>query len=266
MNLSRKLPLCFAAVALAVACAGLFGLSELNRSITTYRGAVTNYSEAQEVETMLSTFKTQVQEWKNTLLRGKNDTERAKYWKAFTDSEQEVRIQTAALTAKVAPGAARDLLAQFALAHAQMGQDYRKGYADFTAAQFDPAIGDTAVKGKDRSPTELLNQARKQIVAATEASVARASASSESATMLSLIAMLLGASGAIAAGVVVSRSIVRPLKHAVLVAQSVAAGDLSMAIDVRTTDETGQLLAALREMNASLTNIVREVRTGAETI
>jgi len=266
MNLSRKLPMCFAAVALAVACAGLFGLTELNRSITTYQGAVTNYSEAQEVETMLSTFKTQVQEWKNTLLRGKNDAERAKYWKAFAASEQEVNAQAAALTAKVAPGQARDLLAQFTLAHAQMGVDYRQGYAAFAAAAYDPAIGDAAVKGKDRSPTELLNEARKQIVATTEASVARAAASSARATMLSLVAMLLGASGAIAAGVVVSRTIVRPLKHAVQVAQAVAAGDLSMAIEVRTQDETGHLLAALHAMNASLKTIVTEVRTGADTI
>ena len=83
MKLSRKLPLCFAAVAIVVACAGFFGLSELNRSIGTYRGAVTSYSQAQGVETLLSTFKTQIQEWKNTLLRGKDDAQRAKYWKAL---------------------------------------------------------------------------------------------------------------------------------------------------------------------------------------
>jgi methyl-accepting chemotaxis protein-1 (serine sensor receptor) len=266
MKLSRKLPVCFAAVAIAVACAGMFGLSELNRSITTYRGAVANYSEAQEVETMLSTFKTQVQEWKNTLLRGKNENERAKYWKAFAESEHDVATQTAALAAKVAPGEARNLLAQFAQAHAQMGEDYRKGYAAFTEAAFDASVGDAAVKGKDRSPTELLNQARKQILSTTEASVARATASSERATMLSIIAMLLGASCAIVAGVIVSRSLVRPLKHAVEVAQSVAAGDLSTEIDVTSNDETGQLLDALRSMNASLKIIVTEVRTGAETL
>lgn len=122
MKLSQKLPLCFAAIAIAVAGAGLFGLSELNHSITTYRGAVTNYSEAQEVETTLSTFKTQVQEWKNTLLRGKNDDDRAKYWAAFLASEQQVSKQAVALSTKIAPGEARNLLEQFAVAHGQMGK------------------------------------------------------------------------------------------------------------------------------------------------
>jgi methyl-accepting chemotaxis protein len=266
MKLSQKLPIYFVVVAIVVASAGLFGLSQLNNSISTYRGAITNYSQAQEVETLLSTFKTQVQEWKNTLLRGKNDNDRAKYWKAFADSESEVKAQTAALTSKIAPGSARTLLTQFGQAHAQMGNDYRKGYAAFTAAAFDATVGDAAVKGKDRSPTELLNQARKQIISATEASVAQAAASSERATMLSLIAMVIGASGAVAAGIIVSRSIVRPLRHAVDVAQSVAAGDLSTQIAAASNDETGQLLTALGAMNASLKTIVTNVRAGAETI
>jgi methyl-accepting chemotaxis protein len=75
---------------------------------------------------------------------------------------------------------------------------------------------------------------------------------------------------ALAAGIGIAwfatRSITRPLNQAVQVAQTVAKGDLTSRIDVQSTDETGQLLRALKEMNASLVNIVGQVRTGADTI
>ncbi len=64
----------------------------------------------------------------------------------------------------------------------------------------------------------------------------------------------------------ITRSITRPVNHAVQVAQSVAAGDLSSHVEVSSQDEIGQLLMALRDMNGSLTTIVSEVRTGADTI
>jgi two-component system sensor histidine kinase/response regulator len=50
----------------------------------------------------------------------------------------------------------------------------------------------------------------------------------------------------------ITRSITLPLRHAVQTAQRVAAGDLSAHIEVGTQDETGQLLAALRNMMQSL--------------
>ncbi|HKW84705.1 MAG TPA: methyl-accepting chemotaxis protein [Burkholderiaceae bacterium] len=65
---------------------------------------------------------------------------------------------------------------------------------------------------------------------------------------------------------IVTRSITRPIGRAVLVAQTVAAGDLSSKIEVDTTDETGQLLLALKEMNASLQRIVAEVRQSSDGI
>jgi methyl-accepting chemotaxis protein len=266
MKLSRKLPLCFAAVALVVACAGLFGLSALNRSIDTYGHAVTTYGQADAVQTLLSAFKTQIQEWKNTLLRGKDEAERAKYWQAFQDSERRVTQQVAKLGADLPTGKQRDLIEQFGRAHAQMGQDFRKGYEQFVAAGFEASVGDLAVKGKDRAPSELLAELNEQIVAATHESVAAAEASSKRATLLSLIAMVLGSGAAIVAGVLVSRSIVRPLGRAVEVAQTVAAGDLRTRIEVTSNDETGQLLRALKDMNASLKQIVSKVRSGAETI
>jgi methyl-accepting chemotaxis protein len=64
----------------------------------------------------------------------------------------------------------------------------------------------------------------------------------------------------------VTRSITRPLNEAVNVAQRVAAGDLTTVVDVKTTDETGILLQALKDMNASLVRIVGEVRGGTESI
>jgi methyl-accepting chemotaxis protein len=61
-------------------------------------------------------------------------------------------------------------------------------------------------------------------------------------------------------------SITRPLHKAVQVAQTVAAGNLNSRIDVRSGDETGLLLQALKDMNASLVNIVGQVRQGTDTI
>ena len=46
------MPFVVYAVALVVACAGFFGLSELNRSLGTYGGAVTSYGHAEDVETL----------------------------------------------------------------------------------------------------------------------------------------------------------------------------------------------------------------------
>ena len=64
----------------------------------------------------------------------------------------------------------------------------------------------------------------------------------------------------------IARSITRPMNHAIKVAQSVAAGDLSTQIEVRNRNETGQLMQALKDMNASLVRTVRQVRVGTHAI
>ncbi len=70
----------------------------------------------------------------------------------------------------------------------------------------------------------------------------------------------------VAATVLITRSITRPLAQALGIAQTIASGDLSSKIEVRSADETGRLLVALRDMNGSLMNIIGEVREGADVI
>ena len=61
-------------------------------------------------------------------------------------------------------------------------------------------------------------------------------------------------------------SIVRPLDEAVELAGAVAKGDLTQHIEVKSTDEVGKLLQALKGMNESLAGIVAEVRGTTDSI
>jgi methyl-accepting chemotaxis protein len=64
----------------------------------------------------------------------------------------------------------------------------------------------------------------------------------------------------------IARAVAQPLAFAVEVARRVAAGDLTADIVVKSKDETGQLMQALKDMNDSLQKIVGEVRSGTDTI
>lgn len=59
-----------------------------------------------------------------------------------------------------------------------------------------------------------------------------------------------------------TRSIVRPLEHAVRITNAVADGDLTQEVRPEGRDETALLLHALRNMTVRLRTIVGEVRQG----
>jgi methyl-accepting chemotaxis protein len=61
-------------------------------------------------------------------------------------------------------------------------------------------------------------------------------------------------------GWALSRGIVRDVNQAKEVAQRIAAGDLTVNIQVEGKDESAQLLQALQDMKENLSNIVRNVR------
>src|SRR5450830_438742 len=87
----------------------------------------------------------------------------------------------------------------------------------------------------------------------------------QSANLLIVLEVLVLALGIVCAWYLTT-GITRPLITAVGISRRVAEGDLSVDITVTTTDEAGQLLQALKDMNISLRNIVGNVRTGTDTI
>jgi methyl-accepting chemotaxis protein len=70
----------------------------------------------------------------------------------------------------------------------------------------------------------------------------------------------------IALGYIISRSVTRPLARAVDAANRLAEGDLTVAVEATSRDETGQLLLAMQNMVTRLSQVVAEVNGGAEAL
>jgi methyl-accepting chemotaxis protein len=99
-----------------------------------------------------------------------------------------------------------------------------------------------------------------------EVSAQAAAAEARSAELMMMILGVTATLGGVVSAVLLTRSITRPIHEAVRVAQTVAAGDLTSRIEVRSTDETGQLLTALKTMNDNLLRIVGDVRMSSDSI
>ncbi|MDF8359990.1 methyl-accepting chemotaxis protein [Achromobacter anxifer] len=86
------------------------------------------------------------------------------------------------------------------------------------------------------------------------------------------VLMAVGAGGVIAALLVFAtyvflrRRVLLPLKEAGHHFDRIAGGDLTARVDVRNTNEIGQLFAALKRMQESLTRTVASVRRGVDEI
>jgi len=74
-------------------------------------------------------------------------------------------------------------------------------------------------------------------------------------TGLTVLSALIGAG----LGVALTRSLVRPIAYAERVAERIAKGDLTEAIQITGRDETSRLLVALQSMQARLQQIIREI-------
>ncbi len=267
MKLRHKLPLALGMALLLVAGSSGFGLMRMNHAVAAYRDTLQQRVTAErEVSAALDAFKVQVQEWKNTLLRGKDPAHLQKHWAAFEKREAEVRERSGRLVASLPPGEGRTLVERFAKEHVTLGAGYRRGLEALTAARFDPSAGDAAVTGIDRVPAQLLADAGRAIAADSAAAAAAADAEAASALRLSLIGMGLAALAGLAGGVWLTRSIVRAMGEVSDATRRLADGDLAHRIEPRGHDEFGELQRALRHLQDGWAGIVATVRDNAENV
>jgi methyl-accepting chemotaxis protein-1 (serine sensor receptor) len=84
--------------------------------------------------------------------------------------------------------------------------------------------------------------------------------------LVSIAAVIVGLLAALVSYLTLSRAIGRPLAEALGHFDAIAAGDLRRPVVVASRDEMGQLLEGIAKMQRSLTETVRSVRGGSESI
>ncbi|MGP9825568.1 methyl-accepting chemotaxis protein [Ectopseudomonas khazarica] len=108
----------------------------------------------------------------------------------------------------------------------------------------------------------LLQRVDQALQAQQQAMQAERKASSGLIVVAAALALLFG----LAAAIIISLVIVRPLKRVIALAESVAGGDLSVHLEQDRRDEIGQLLAAMQRMAGNLRDMVGRLQGGVAQI
>ena len=213
-----------------------------------------------QIQALTVEFKTQVQEWKNVLLRGSDPAALEKYWGSFEKSERRIQADGAVLQKQISEPKIKELLEQFLKTHMEMGAAYRKGVQAFKDSNFDPKAGDKAVKGIDRAPTELLGKAAEGIVSIDENTAKETVAGGYQGILTSLGLMAAAVLVAfIAFMVLVKRNIVDPANQLVQDLGRLARGDFTVTVTHSTEDEIGKIAESAEKIRLDLGGIIAKV-------
>jgi methyl-accepting chemotaxis protein len=216
---------------------------------------------------MLVDFKTQVQEWKNTLLRGEDSEQRTKYWQRFQDREQDIQDEGRELLSHLEQGEAATLVSRFLDAHKSMGSAYRQGFDAFEAQGYDHRAGDKAVKGIDREPAKLLSEAAGKIAEMVKLRSEEAAAKAYSGltvfnTVLGVVIVLF----ALASIWVINKAIVAPSQELIGVISRISSGKINNEIHIQRDDELGKLADASRHLQSFLQELAHRLNSTDEDL
>ena len=228
-----------------------------------------------EIEAALTTFKTQVQEWKNILIRGNDAKQYDTYLGRFNGAEkkvQETLVQARTHMAELGIATA-DIEALIA-EHRTLGSKYREALASFN--QRDPEAGkkvDRLVSGIDRATASGMDK----VVASVEKAAIelmqaqRVSTETDYRDALTLNSVLAAIGIIVSLGIVIAvlRGLFKSLggepDYAAQIVRRVAEGDMTATVELKKGDETS-LLAAMSQMIARLTQIIGDVRGSADAL
>jgi methyl-accepting chemotaxis protein len=155
------------AVILGLGLFSVYSLSEANNRVDeSLRLSTTLIDAIDSARTAQVDFKKQVQEWKDTLLRGWTDPDVfKKYLDAFHDDERKVQTEFSKLAGLMATlGINQEKLKETVRSHSELSPKYMEALKSYKSGDLQSAhVVDQQVIGIDRAPTDLIDGLVKSI-------------------------------------------------------------------------------------------------------
>lgn len=220
------------------------------------------------IEQANSEFKTQVQEWKNVLLRGKDPAALDKYWSAFQAQEQQVQETLASLAALPAlPAQTLTSVKELRDEHQRLGQAYRRGYEAFIAAEQDSTAGDLAVKGVDRAASQQMSALVADLSQVAEAQSAAISEQADSVTLIGILVLIFAGIALTLFSVWrIDRNLVAPIRTLIEQVAALSHGRIGKRVNMRREDELGQLADAANTLNDFLADTFAQLQASTREL
>ncbi|REE19172.1 methyl-accepting chemotaxis sensory transducer with TarH sensor [Paraburkholderia sp. BL27I4N3] len=267
ITIKARIGLTMAFLAALLVAIGVFGLIGMSRSNDAYKDTFTNampsavnignaelFAARERLALDRAAFMIGTPEAPPTLerartMRATSDT----WWKKYMDLPRD---------------ADEDRLAQDVVSKREALHQQMDAFATIVAANDSPKLVDGA-KRLQAAYNDLANSddaLRKYQFTSAKEGYDTAQGSFEVFRMVSAGALLIGVLAAVISYLTLSRAIARPLDAALGHFDAIAAGDLRRPVVVTSRDEMGQLLEGIAKMQRSLTETVRTVRSGSESI
>ena len=267
ITIKARIGLTMAFLAALLVAIGVFGLFGMSRSNDAYKDTFTNampsavdignaelYAARERLALDRAAFMIGTPESAPTLERARlmrttSDT----WWKKYMDLPRD---------------AEEDRLAQVVVGKRDALHQQADAFAAIVAASDQSKLIDSA-KRLQVAYNELANAdeaLRKFQFESAKAGYDSAQSQFDLFRLVSAGALLVGVLAAALSYLVLSRAIARPLDEALGHFDAIAAGDLRRPVVVTSRDEMGRLLEGIAKMQRSLTETVRTVRSGSESI
>lgn len=269
LRIGTRLGIGFAILTIFLCGIGLFGAKQLSGTSELIRYSVEErYATVSLVEEIRRSVSQQIVLLHFAVLSAKEPSEAQKYIQAYDDglrknTERFQKLKTLMVTPKD-----EESYARLTAARIEFG-DYRKQVFDLITQNRDEEAREFLLKSLRPSEVKFLEEMRSMVdyqTALVNSGVKDAVRMADDSVWVT--AELAGAAVVLALiiSLIVTRSITGPLRHAVEIANTVAAGDLTSRIEIVSRDELGALLSALQAMNAKLVSVVSAVRDGSSSV
>jgi methyl-accepting chemotaxis protein len=241
--------------------ASLYTNSLLTSKIENYQSLLAVESHAAvKIGTLNQDFKTQVQEWKNVILRGHDEKDLDKYWTRFQEKQSSIQNDAATILALPLSAKIAEQVDIFAKSHAAIYEKYEQGYRLFLDSDFDHIQADTFVRGIDREPSKALNTA---VVFSTAEIVDANEHLSQSADKLSIISfsivVFVLTTALLVTERILSAKVTRPITQMIKQLKHVSRGDFSKSISLEGEDEIAQMSQSIELVRDKMASISDEL-------